>query len=128
MVVGSIAASFLIIMGESALVGRPALRHVANFARQLKVWLGAPVEVVAIDEMEELREERDRSVIIDSGLEREEAMDGANDEERLPGKRSTIMRQKLLFCASLMAMVMLPRLEPHALTAGVLAATEAGVI
>lgn len=97
MVIGSFLEPFWVLVGESNMVGSLAFRHVANLAKQL--WYGAPVEVVDTDEMEELREERERSEIIDSGLDREEVIDGASEEDRLMGKRSMVTRQKLLFCA-----------------------------
>jgi len=93
--------------------------------------------VVETDEMDELRDERERSEIIDSGLETEEA-DGASEEDRLTadfstpdilqGKRSIMQRDRPFDCACDMARLMLGRRELQTLAAGVIAPTEDGVI
>lgn len=134
-VIGSAAVPVpcVLLTGVSTIVGNLAFRHVANRATQL---LGALVKVVDTDEIDELREERERSEIIDSGLETDEA-EGAKDEDRLTadlspsilqGKRSRVHRDRPLFCADAIAMLMLGRRELQTLAAGVFTPTDDGVI
>jgi hypothetical protein len=54
--------------------GNPALRHVACRAKQARFGASEEVEdTVEMEEIDEARDDRDRSDIIDSGLERVEA-------------------------------------------------------
>lgn len=117
--------------------GNRALRHVASLARQ--AWDGAHVEEAETDEMDELRDERDRSETMDSGLEPDDEAD-TSDGRRLvmyrsnpmpaPGYWSVVDRQRAKLCAWPMAKDMLERRdsEPYTLAAGVLEAIEVGVI
>lgn len=55
-------------------IGSPALRQVACRARQARCGADDEVEeTVDMEEIDDAREDRDRSEIIDSGLEREDA-------------------------------------------------------
>ena len=69
----------------------PAFRHVASLAKE--AGHGAVVEAVDMDEMEELREERVESVIMDSGLDPDEYMVGAPELAREAAKRSGNARE-----------------------------------
>lgn len=63
-------------------IGSFAFRHVACFAKQGARLGATPVdEIVLIDEIEDAREERERSEIMLSGLERDDtlAMEGRRD-------------------------------------------------
>jgi hypothetical protein len=70
----------------------PALRQVACRAKQARPGANdAVVETVQTEEMEEAREERIRSEIIDSGLERDDAVSadgrrGGGQKRSIPGK------------------------------------------
>lgn len=112
--------------------------HVAWRAKQ--ALFGAAeevVETVEIDETDEARDERDLSDIMDSGLEPEEAVliDGRRDGSwkasmpgSVPGYESMVHRLKEDRCAIAIAELIDGRLELQALTAGVLEATEEGVM
>lgn len=81
-----------------------------------------------MDEIDDAREYADRSEIIDSGLERVEAVtDGRLEFGVKPGNVSIAQRLNPDFCAIAMAEQIEGRREPQALTAGVLAATDDGV-
>lgn len=111
--------------------GNPAFRHVACRAKQARFGASDEVEdTVETEHIDEAREDRDRSDIIDSGLERVEAalaIDGRLELGRNPEKVSIAQRLKPDFCTMAIAEQIEGRREPQALTAGVLAATDDGV-
>jgi len=111
--------------------GNPAFLHVACRAKQARFGASEDVEdTVEMEEIDEAREDRDRSDIIDSGLERVEAtlaMEGRLESGRNPEKVSIAQRLKPDFCTIAIAELIEGRREPQALTAGVLAATDDGV-
>jgi len=118
--------------------GSLALRHVACRAKQARVGANDEVvETVLTEDIEDAREERVRSEIMDSGLERGEAvlMDGRREVKwnlsmsgrMLLGKPSMVHLLRPAFCARAIAEHMDGRREPQTLAAGVFEATDDGV-
>jgi len=109
-------------------------RQVAWRAKQARCGaIDENVDAVDTDETEDERDRRNRSDTIDSGLDTYEvvlAKDGRRDRS---GRRSAVNvsrahRFKEALCAMAIAEQTDGRREPHALAAGVLEATKAGVI
>jgi hypothetical protein len=114
--------------------GSLTFRQVACRAKQARGFGASDevVETVEMDEIEDALDERERSEIIDSGLEPDDAVliDGRRDAgcASEPGYTSMAHLLKPLLCAMPMAEHMEGRREPQTLTAGVLEATDDGVI
>jgi hypothetical protein len=100
-------------------------------ARRAKLALGGATheeaeETVVTDEMEEARDEREWSLIMDSGLERDERVlltEGRRIwylSSPVPGNSSPTQRLNPARCANAMAEHIEGRRGPQALTAGVL--------